>query len=51
MSNGTIDKEIDANGKNGTTIGAADWRRGRVVDSGPKGPRFNPQLGCLSLWP
>ena len=58
MSNGTIGKEIGANGKNGNTIdengntiGGADWRRGRVVDSGPKGPGFNPQLGRLSLWP
>ena len=29
----------------------ADWRRGRVVDSGPRGPGFNPQPGRLSLWP
>ena len=31
--------------------GGADWRRGRGVDSGPSGPRFNPQPGRLSLWP
>ena len=29
----------------------ADWRIGRVVDSGPRGPGFNPQSGRLSLWP
>ena len=29
----------------------ADWCRDRVVDSGPRGPGFNPQPGCLSLWP
>ena len=29
----------------------ADWRRGRVVDFGPRGPGFNPQPGRLSLWP
>ena len=25
--------------------------RGRVVDSGPRGPGFNPQPWRLSLWP
>ena len=29
----------------------ADWRRGIVVDSGPRGTGFNPQPGLLSLWP
>ena len=29
----------------------ADCRRGRVVDSGPRGSGFNPQPGRLSLWP
>ena len=29
--------------------GGADWRRGRVVDFGPRGPGFNPQTGRLSL--
>ena len=28
-----------------------DWRSDTVVDSGPRGPGFNPQPGCLSLWP
>ena len=23
----------------------------RVSDSGPRGPGFDPQLGCSSLWP
>ena len=32
-------------------FGGADWRRGRVVDFGPKGPGFDPQPGRLSLWP
>ena len=30
-------------------LGVADLRRGRKVDSGPRGPGFNP--GYLSLWP
>ena len=29
----------------------ADWRRGRVVDFGPRGPGFDPQPGRLLLWP
>ena len=32
-------------------LSGADWRRGRVVDFGPRGPGFNPQPGHLSLWP
>ena len=27
--------------------GGADWRRGRVVDSSPRGPGFNPQPGAF----
>ena len=30
-------------------ISRVEWRRGRVVDSGPRGPGFNPQPGRLSL--
>ena len=29
----------------------ANWRRGRVSDSGPRGPVFDPQPGRRSLWP
>ena len=29
----------------------AGWRRGRVSDSGPRGPGFDPQPGSSSLWP
>ena len=32
-------------------IKGADWRRGRVVDLGPRGPGYDPQPGCLLLWP
>ena len=31
-------------------LAGADWRRGRVVDFGPRGPGFSPQPGRLSLW-
>ena len=33
-----------------TQYGAV-WRKGRVSDSGPRGPGFDPQLGNSSLWP
>ena len=32
-------------------VNYSDSDRGRVVDSGPRGPGFRPQPGCLSLWP
>ena len=32
-------------------ICGADWRNGKALDFGPRGPRFEPQPGRRSLWP